>query len=143
MTFIPLDLQVQLSVSLLLAVCLSMVIGLNRERHERPAGLRTHMLVCTGSCLFTLLSIYAFPGSDPARLASQILPGIGFIGAGAIIKDNRSVSGVTTAASIWTTAAIGVAVGVGAWFLALVVTIIIWVVLVLVRRIENRSNGSR
>lgn len=126
---------------ILFAGFLSMLIGIDRERRERSAGLRTHMLVGVGACLFTLLSIYAFPASDPARVAAQILPGIGFLGAGTIIQKRKDVHGLTTAASIWATAAIGMAVGVGAWLLALAVTVMIWIVLVVIRRFETSKNG--
>ena len=95
-----------------------------------------------GACLFTVLSYAAFPGGDPSRVASQILPGIGFLGAGTILKGRRNIHGLTTAASIWITAAVGMAVGVGAWFLALCGTLLIWFVLVILRRIE-RSKRNR
>ncbi|MEP7292382.1 MAG: MgtC/SapB family protein [Chloroflexota bacterium] len=121
---------------LALAAFLGGMIGLDRERKQRDAGLRTHILVGTGACLFTVLSMLAFPGGDPGRVASQILPGIGFLGAGTILKHGRSVHGLTTAASIWITAAIGMAVGTGAWFLALCGTLLIWFVLAVIRRIE-------
>jgi putative Mg2+ transporter-C (MgtC) family protein len=135
-----LELQLEISFSLALAALLSALIGANREQHDRPAGLRTHMLVGVGSCLFTLLSIYAFEPGDPGRVASQILPGLGFLGAGAIIKESRNVVGLTTAASMWTTAAIGMAVAVGAWFIALVATILVWIVLALLHHLEPRNH---
>lgn len=115
-----------------------MVIGLERERRQRPAGLRTHMLVGLGACLFTLLSIYAFPESDSARIAAQIVTGIGFLGAGTIIQHKRNVHDLTTAASIWATAAVGMAVGTGAWFLSLSATVLIWVILAIIRRFETK-----
>src|SRR5690606_2296170 len=114
---------------LLLATALSMIIGYNREREEHAAGLRTHMLVGIGACLFTLLSAYAFDESDPSRVAAQIVTGVGFLGAGTIIHRQNSVRGLTTAANIWATAAVGMAVGAGAWFLAICATLIIWFVL--------------
>ena len=126
----------------LLAAFLSMIVGLDRERREHPAGLRTHMLVGVGACVFTILSMHAFAGSDPARVASQILPGIGFLGAGAILKEKRHVKGLTTAAGVWSTAAIGMAVGSGAWLLALSVTVIIWTILSLLQRFEGNKNGN-
>lgn len=132
-------LQVELTFALLLAAFLSAIIGMNRERHERPAGLRTHMLVGIGSCLFTLLSIHGFGGGDPGRVAAQILTGIGFIGAGAIIKDGNEVTGLTTAASIWAMAAIGMAVALNAWFLALVATLLVWCVLSMMRWFEKKD----
>lgn len=129
-----LALQFEASLHILLAVVLCGVIGINRERHEHPAGLRTHILVGVGSCVFTLLSVYAFPGDNSGRVAAQVVTGIGFLGAGAILKDRGHITGLTTAASLWTTAAIGMAVGSGAWFLAITLTLIIWFVLALVRR---------
>jgi putative Mg2+ transporter-C (MgtC) family protein len=117
-----------------------MILGLDRESRNQPAGLRTHMLVGFGACLFTSLSVRAFPGSEEARVAAQVVTGIGFIGAGTILQlrqgDDTAVRHLTTAASIWSTAAIGMAVGAGAWFLAINGTIIGWVILSLVRRVE-------
>jgi putative Mg2+ transporter-C (MgtC) family protein len=111
------------------AAFLGSIIGLERERRQHEAGLRTHMMVAMGSCLFTSLSIYAFPGSDPARVASQILPGMGFLGAGSIIKYGKDIQGLTTAASMWFTAAMGMAMGTGSWFLALGGVLLAWFVL--------------
>lgn len=128
--------QVEIGLLLLLAAFLSAIIGVNRERIEHPAGLRTHMLVGIGACLFTLISIHAFDEGDPGRIASQIVVGIGFLGAGAILKENNQITGLTTAASLWATAAIGMAVGTGMWFLAALVTLLLWVVLVFIRWLE-------
>ncbi len=133
-----LELQFTTALQLILAAYLSAIIGMDRERKAHDAGLRTHMLVGVGACLFTVLSYLAFPGADPARIASQILPGIGFLGAGTILKYGRNVKGLTTAASIWITAAVGMAVGVGAWFLALCATLLIWFVLVMLRHVERQ-----
>ena len=109
-----------MTVTLLLAVILSGLIGLERELHGHPAGLRTHILVCVGSTLITLVSVQmALAGnvkSDPGRISAQIVSGIGFLGAGAIIRDGASIRGLTTAASIWTTAAIGIALGAGPFY---------------------------
>jgi putative Mg2+ transporter-C (MgtC) family protein len=138
-----LQVQAETIVLLVIAAFLSMIIGLDRERRDRPAGLRTHMLVGTGACLFTILSIHAFPSGDPGRVASQILPGIGFLGAGAILKQRRDVVGLTTAASVWSTAAIGMAVGTGAWLIALAATLIIWIVLVILSRTEHHHLGTK
>ncbi len=120
---------------LALAALLSVVIGLDRQRRRTEAGLRTHMLVGIGACLFTFLSTSVFP-DDPARIAAQIVTGIGFLGAGAILKRDDAIQGLTTAASIWATAAVGMSVGLGAWFIAIVATLIIWFVLAIVRRLE-------
>src|SRR4051794_38975547 len=97
------------------AAALGGAIGLERELRERGAGLRTHLVVCLGSALFTLVSAYAFVGPkvDPTRIAAQIVSGIGFLGAGAIIRQGLSVRGLTTAATLWLVAAIGVAAGAG------------------------------
>lgn len=122
---------------LLLAALLGGIIGLDRERKQRDAGLRTHILVGIGACLFTVLSMLAFPGGDPGRVASQILPGIGFLGAGTVLKYGRNIHGLTTAASVWITAAVGMAVGAGAWFLAICGTLLIWFVLAILRRFED------
>lgn len=110
------------------AALLGAIIGLEREHIHKPAGLRTHMLVCIGSALITLISVNKFP-DDPARLASQIIVGIGFIGAGTIFKMENKVEGLTTAASLWTVAAVGIAVGVGFYFEALITTSIIFIIL--------------
>lgn len=119
---------------LALAGLLGSVVGLERERRQHEAGLRTHMMVALGSCLFTILSIWAFPDGDPGRVASQILPGMGFLGAGSIIKYGKDIQGLTTAASMWFTAAMGMAVGTGAWFLALCGVLLAWFVLSIMHR---------
>lgn len=137
-----LQLQAETIGLIVIAALLSMIIGLDRERRDRPAGLRTHMLVGVGACLFTILSMHAFPSGDPGRVASQILPGIGFLGAGAILKQRRDISGLTTAASVWSTAAIGMAVGTGSWLLALGATLMIWVILVVLAKSEHNSRSS-
>ncbi|HBL37110.1 MAG TPA: methyltransferase, partial [Firmicutes bacterium] len=105
----------------MVATLLGAVIGLEREQHGRPAGLRTHILVALGSCLIMLVSIYGFPsgtGSDPARLAAQVVSGIGFLGAGTILRDGTSIRGLTTAASLWVVAGIGLAAGTGFYWAA-------------------------
>ena len=134
--------QVETTLMLVLAVVLSTVIGLDREARDSPAGLRTHMLVGLGACIFTLLSFHAFPGSDPARVAAQVVTGIGFLGAGTILQHKHDVHHLTTAASIWATAAVGMAVGTGAWFLAITSTLIIWMVLRIIRRFEAEKRDK-
>src|SRR5215216_7394840 len=105
---------------LLLAAVLGGAIGAERELNDQAAGLRTHMLLTIGACLFTLVSAYGFGAgpADPSRLAAQIVTGIGFLGGGAIVRHGLTVRGLTTAASIWATASIGVAVGAGRYLLA-------------------------
>lgn len=127
------------SVQLILAAILSMIIGMDRERHQKPAGLRTHMLTGVGACLFTALSVHAFPASETARVAANVVTGIGFLGAGTIIQHNDHAHDLTTAASIWVTAAIGMAVGANAGFIAVTGTLIIWVILAIIRRFEREK----
>jgi putative Mg2+ transporter-C (MgtC) family protein len=111
---------------LFVAAALGGAIGLERELRERQAGLRTHLVVSVGSALFTLVSAYGFSSFDgkvdPTRIAAQIVSGIGFLGAGAIIRQGLSVRGLTTAASLWLVAAIGMAAGAGYWEGAVVAT---------------------
>lgn len=132
-------LQLEFMLRLLLAAVLGLAVGLERERRDHPAGMRTHLLVSLGSAAFTILSIYAFPGpnADAARIAAQIVTGIGFLGAGAILKDGATVSGLTTAASLWVVAAIGMAAGAGAWGVATATTAIVLVSLWPLRIIED------
>ena len=127
---IELTLQADLAFRMLIAALLGAAIGLEREIHEHPAGMRTHLLVALGSAVFTELSIYGFVGTttapiDPSRVAAQIVSGIGFLGAGAILKYGTSIRGLTTAASLWTAAAIGMAAGAGEWVIAAVGTMIV------------------
>lgn len=111
---------------LVLAVALGGLIGIERETVGKPAGLRTHALVCLGAALYMLISVKSpdfFPGAttvDPGRIAAGVVTGIGFLGAGTIMRASGSVKGLTTAASIWTVAAIGLAVGVGYYLTAAV-----------------------
>ena len=127
---------------LLLISVLSMVIGLNRERMHKNAGLRTHMLTGLGACMFTILSFKAFPGSDTSRVAAAVVQGIGFLGAGVIFKRKDNVHDLTTAASIWAIAAIGMAVAARAELLAISGTIIIWFILEIMRRYSKSGRGD-
>jgi putative Mg2+ transporter-C (MgtC) family protein len=124
---IDLGLQADLAVRMLIAAILGAGIGFEREIHDHPAGMRTHLLVALGSAIFTELSIFGFGPSaggsasvDPTRIAAQVVSGIGFLGAGAILKYGTSIRGLTTAASLWATAAVGMAVGAGSWIVAVV-----------------------
>ena len=118
---------------LLAATAMGAAIGIEREYHAKEAGLRTHLLVALGSCLFMILSIYGFDfmlgrdhvSFDPSRIAAQVVTGIGFIGAGTIILQKQVVRGLTTAAGLWVTAAIGLACGNGMYWLALISTAIV------------------
>ena len=127
-------------IRLLLATLLGAVIGIEREYHAKEAGVRTHLLVALGSCLFMILSVYGFDfmldrdhvSFDPSRIASQVVTGIGFIGAGTIILQKQMVRGLTTAAGLWVTAAIGLACGNGMYIVAVVTTVIVLVSLGLI-----------
>ena len=125
---------------IVLAAILSGLIGLERERRDKDAGLRTHMLVGIGACLFTSLSYYAFPEADTSRVASNVVTGVGFLGAGMIWKGKSGVHDLTTAAGIWAVAAIGMAVGTGAWFIAIFATVMIWIILNTLRRLSIRQH---
>jgi putative Mg2+ transporter-C (MgtC) family protein len=140
-------LQADLSVRLLIAAALGALIGVEREIHGHPAGMRTHLLVALGSAIFTELSIFAFQGTtssqiDPSRVAAQIVSGIGFLGAGAIIKDGASIRGLTTAASLWATAAIGLAAGAGEYVIGLTGSIIVIFSLWPLNRVAERLHRA-
>ena len=127
-------------VRLLLATLLGSIIGFEREYHAKEAGVRTHLLVALGSGLFMILSVYGFDfmldrdhvSFDPSRIASQVVTGIGFIGAGTIILQKQMVRGLTTAAGLWVTAAIGLACGNGMYLIAVVTTAIVLISLGLI-----------
>ncbi len=115
------------------------IVGLERESRAKPAGLRTLILICLGSTIFTLVSLYLATQkqmADPARLAAQIIPGIGFLGAGAIIRSRGTVVGLTTGATIWAVAAVGVTIGAGYVVAGVVFTLLILGVLTLAQRME-------
>jgi putative Mg2+ transporter-C (MgtC) family protein len=134
-----LELQLLMLVRLMLAAFLTLVIGIDRERRDKSAGLRTHMLAGIGACLFTSIGAFSFTGGDPTRVAAGVVTGIGFLGGGVVFRGEDRVRDLTTAASIWTTAAIGATVGVGAWLLAIGATVLTWFILSILRRIEERT----
>ena len=139
-----------------LAAALGGVLGLERELREREAGLRTHLLVAVGSALFTIVSAYGFREfltsgasvvrADPARIAAQIVTGIGFLGAGAIIRQGLAIRGLTTAATLWVVAAIGLAAGAGYYSAAAITTAValvaLWPLRALAFRIVRRYRGE-
>lgn len=143
--------EIDMAIRLLVSMVLGLAIGFEREYTSKWAGIKTHILVAVGSTVFTILSIYSFPkilvtgvvGSsaacvgDPSRVAAQILTGIGFIGGGTVLRHGVSVYGLTTAASLWMAAAIGMAAGTGDFILATVATVISIIVLVAFRKIQN------
>ncbi len=126
-----------MSLRILLAAVLGGIIGYERRRADKPVGLRTLVLISTGAALFTVASVYAFggDGGDPSRVAAGVVAGIGFIGAGVIIRRRAGgVEGITTAAVIWVVASIGLAAGVGLYLIATVTTVIVMLVLLLLRQ---------
>lgn len=140
----------ELIIRLLLAVIIGGVIGFERESHKRAAGLRTHILVCIGSTLITLTSIYiaknfstTFQNCDPSRITAGIVTGIGFLGAGTIIRARASVLGLTTAASLWGVAAIGIALGCGFYKAAIFSALIVFLTLLALGMIMRRYWGRR
>jgi putative Mg2+ transporter-C (MgtC) family protein len=137
-----LALQLDLAIRLLLAAVLGAVVGLEREIHDHPAGMRTHLLVSLGSAAFTVLSMTVLGAvGDPGRVAAQVVTGVGFLGAGAILKEGATIRGLTTAASLWAVAAVGMAAGAGGWGVALIVTVIAVFSLWPLGRISDRFVG--
>jgi len=130
--------EVEMVLRLLLATALGAIIGYQRERAGKQAGLRTHILICVGAALFTIASIYGFGAAgDAARVAAGVVAGIGFLGAGAIIRGGEGiVAGLTTAATMWAVAGIGLAAGAGLYLVSAVTTAIVLVVLFLPHRIR-------
>jgi putative Mg2+ transporter-C (MgtC) family protein len=139
--------MIRLTVRLIVAMIFGAVIGIQRERAGKPAGLRTHMLVALGAAVFIVASgEFGMNPDSISRVIQGLVTGIGFLGAGAILKlyDKRAVEGLTTAAGIWMTAALGVAVGLGRFGLALMATLLAWMTLSLVRQLEHILNrGAR
>jgi putative Mg2+ transporter-C (MgtC) family protein len=126
------NVELEMALRLLLATFLGAVIGFQREMTGKEAGLRTNMLICLGSALFTVISINGFLGSDPARIAAGVATGIGFIGAGVILhRSGGAVVGLTSAATIWTVAGIGMAAGAGLYIISAVATALALVILML------------
>ena len=123
--------EIVMALRLLLAATLGAIIGYQRERAQKPAGLRTHTLISTGAALFTIASIYGFGGINPAQVAAGIVAGIGFLGAGAIIRTREHLVGLTTAATIWAVAAIGLAAGAGLYIISTITTAIALIMLLL------------
>ena len=150
--------MLQYAISLVSAVILGFLLGLERELTNKQAGLRTHIFVCLGSCVFTLLSIHGFPTfalgdnvivdqatgvRDTARIAAQIVTGIGFIGAGTVMKNGSSVHGLTTASTLWIAAGIGMACGAGKYGIAVITTILSVLVLICIKWMERNILSKR
>lgn len=143
----PLDISIRLFLSLLLGG----LIGLEREMSSHAAGLRTHILVCVGSTLVMLLSIYGFSDFvnepnvriDPSRLAAQVISGIGFLGAGTILFNGRSITGLTTAASLWVVAGIGLAAGAGFYYPAILACLMVLISLWILNKVEHKYFSAK
>lgn len=152
--------NIDISLRVISAICLGFVVGFEREITNKYAGLRTHILVCLGACVFTIISIYGFPElvdwqiegynptgvRDTARVAAQVVTGIGFIGAGTVLRNGPTVFGLTTAATLFMAASIGMACGAGMYGLAIIASILSLAVLTLIRvfekRVLNRSSKN-
>jgi len=135
--------ELEILARLLLAVLLGGFIGYEREHTNRPAGFRTHILVCAGAALVMATSEYmvrrySISAVDPARLGAQVISGIGFLGAGTIIRDGVNVRGLTTAASLWAVSCVGIAVGCGFYLGAVIATILIFITLITLKKAERR-----
>jgi len=142
--------EAQIIFRVLLAIGFGALIGLEREHAHRPAGLRTHILVCVGACLVMLTSEFIYkeyrqfsPNIDVARLGAQVISGIGFLGAGTIIRNGSSVKGLTTAASIWVVACIGLATGMGFYFGATIATVTIFLCLAYIKKISGFYDNKK
>ncbi len=140
----------EVALRLFLAVLMGGLVGFERESHNRPAGFRTHILVCVGSALIMLVSAYGFPEEltasfdiDPSRIAAQVVTGVGFLGAGTIIRHRGSIRGLTTAASIWVVSGIGLAVGIGFYSGAVFGTFLVLVSLFVLGRIDRAILSQR
>ena len=152
------QLELTMVLRLIVAAILGGIVGMERGSGDRPAGFRTHILVCVGSALFMLVSIYGFDDiapvttnleddigtrRDTARIAAQVVSGIGFLGAGTILHEGLTIKGLTTAASLWIVSAIGLAVGSGMYLLSAVATMLTMLTLVTFRTWEKRFAGTR
>jgi len=135
--------EIELIFKLSLAAVLGMIIGIERKVHRKPAGMRTHSFVCLGAALFTVISIYiAGSNVDASRIAAGVVTGIGFLAGGIIFRAEDRVKGLTTAAEIWVLAAVGVAIGVGYYFAAVMTAVIVIIVLVPLKYIEREAEEA-
>lgn len=137
----------EVAIRLAVAVLFGALLGWDRERWNKPAGLRTHMLVALGSATFTILGFevgehYSKESFDPTRVLQGVVGGIGFLGAGAILQNRGQVSGITTAASVWVAGALGAAAGVGAYVLALLATLLAFAILASAGKFEQLAKGN-
>ncbi|TME69855.1 MAG: MgtC/SapB family protein [Chloroflexi bacterium] len=145
MTHTHLSGETDLAIRVAIALAIGLILGAEREFRGHPAGLRTMALIGAGSCLFTGLGLLPEFGTrvDPTRIAAQIVTGVGFLGAGSILRQGEEVRGLTTAASIWVTASLGMAVGFGYYSVAVFTAVLVVVVLVALKPIEERFFRGR
>jgi putative Mg2+ transporter-C (MgtC) family protein len=130
------NVDLEIGLRLLLSFIIGSAIGIEREYRSKAAGLRTMIVICLGSTIFTEISV-SMGTSSPDRIASNIITGIGFLGAGVIFKDGLTISGITTATTIWISAALGMAVGAGEYFIALVGSVVVLIVLTLFEHVKE------
>lgn len=139
----------EMGARLLASALLAGAIGYERQAHQKAAGLRTHILVCVGSCLIMILSLKLYESvqgltnADPARLAAQVVSGIGFLGAGSIMKEGPNIKGLTTAASLWVVSGVGLAVGCGYYMGALMTTALVFLTLTILHRVERHQHATQ
>ena len=139
----------QMIIRLMLAAFLGGAVGIEREINSKAAGFRTHILVCIGSCLIMLTSMHMFDiyrgvtSVDPGRIAAQVVSGIGFLGAGTIIRSRASILGLTTAASLWSIAGIGLAVGSGLFIVSIFATVLIIGSLLVLSRVQDKISHKK
>ncbi len=141
------NLWIEVLIKALLAVVIGGLIGSERARHGRAAGMRTHVLVCLGAAMTSMTSLYLFEvagnAGDMARLPAQVISGVGFLGAGMIIlKNNNVITGLTTAAGVWTTSAIGIAIGFGFYAGAVIVTALFMITIILFAKFERKKKSA-
>jgi putative Mg2+ transporter-C (MgtC) family protein len=132
-------------IRLLVSVILGGLIGLERRYHDKPAGFTTNTLICIGATIFSMISLYSAQifGGDPGRIAAQIVTGVGFLGAGSILRDGNKISGLTTAASIWVVSAVGIAAGYGNFILAAAGTFSVLIIQFFVRKLMDTFDNVR
>ena len=133
--------EIEIIIKLVVSAILGGLVGFEREMHRKPAGLRTHSLVCMGAALFTVMSMNIV-GAEPSRIAAGIVTGIGFLGAGMIFKSEDKVLGLTTAAELWVLAAIGLAVGLGFYFASIIATVILIFILIPLKYVEKEAKEA-
>lgn len=132
---------------LVIALAIGLVIGFERERHDHPAGIKTHVMVCLGAATIAIIQVFlknTYPDTDISRIIAQVVSGIGFIGAGCILhdKDKNIVSGLTTAATLWLSACLGIAAGLGYYMLCGIVTAFVIIILCSLRLLQKRNKSK-